>query len=117
MTARSMEHSSGARPCSALVPDVGCRRQMLWRTSLDSSFGAPLFCRAVVEAGLRDVGPARPTLVATFEEVHTGHRLVFVPRTGRIQLRLGALTPHAQRRDAAHRFYGWICDTLVEVAS
>jgi hypothetical protein len=80
--------------------DHGCFAEMTWRMS----FAQPLDVNALVDsllsAGFRDA--TRFPRVREIEEP-AGHRLVLVPTTGRIQLRLHYLTAQGRRREEAIR--------------
>jgi len=113
MIAIDTENHAAHGPCSPLVPDIGCRQQMLWRTELNPTYGADEFRAALIKAGLHDETLAScRTLIWTFAHPDSEYQLVFVPRTGRIQIRLGAITQHADRVPAAKRVYDWICQAL-----
>ncbi len=99
-----------------LAIDVGCRNHMLWRCDVTPSFSACAVER-ILEAGAKDVGPPGIPALRMFEHPDAGHRIVFVERTARVQLRLDALTPHAKREAAARALYDWLVDALMRGAS
>lgn len=99
---------------SAVTPltiDVGCRNRMLWRCDVAPRLSA---CAAdrILGAGAKDVGPAGIPALRMFEHPRLGHRIVYVARTSRVQLRLDALTPHDDREAAAQALYVWLIDAL-----
>lgn len=93
----------------ALAPlrrDFCCRKNMLWATSLSTEFASEPFIEALERRGFRSVqdGP-RIGGLAIFEHGETGHRVVYVARTGRMQIRLDPLTSHDDRAAAAEYLY------------
>jgi hypothetical protein len=85
--------------------DVGCRANLMWRCDLED----PRRTEAFVDTATADVFVAVPDAtrmgVAVFEEPNSGHRVVVVLRTGRVQVRLDALTPADARVDEARRVF------------
>lgn len=90
-------------PISPLHKDVACRKNLLWGTELDHSVSAEHFIEALELRGFTIGHGAIPGLAILDHE--SGHRVVFIARTGRIQLRLDALTTHEQRIPAAEQLY------------
>lgn len=87
------------------VRDVGCRANLLWRCDLVRAERSAAFAQAVTTRGFAAVPEATRLGLAVFEERQTGHRLVVVLRTGRVQVRLDAMTPHETRVDEARRLF------------
>lgn len=85
--------------------DVGCRADLIWRCDLEE----PARSAAFVDTATADAFVAVPAAtrmgVAVFEEPATGHRVLVVLRTGRVQVRLDAFTPATDRVDEAHRVF------------
>ncbi|MEQ8276548.1 MAG: hypothetical protein RMA76_19935 [Deltaproteobacteria bacterium] len=94
------------------TPDRGCRNQILWECGLSPTLHAEDFVARVLAAGARDVGPPGIPSLRMFEAPEGGHRLVFVPRTSRLQLRLDAMTPQGTRVDAARALHAWLVEVL-----
>lgn len=88
-----------------LVRDVGCRADLLWRCDLHREESSSDFLAALRRAGFDDAASSGLTGLEVLEEQRTGHRLVMVTRTGRIQLRLAAETRHERRVAEARRLY------------
>ncbi len=94
------------------TPDRGCRNRILWRCGLSPDLTPEEFVERVLAAGARDVGPPGIPSLRMFEPPAAAHRLVFVPRTSRLQLRLDALTPQDTREDAARALHAWLVEVL-----
>jgi hypothetical protein len=86
-------------------PDSGCRANLLWRCDLRAPDDAPRLLEAAEALGFARVPGASRMGVAVVESAQTGHRVVVVLRTGRVQVRLDALTPHEARVDQAHAVF------------
>ncbi|HWN68240.1 MAG TPA: hypothetical protein VNM90_11430, partial [Haliangium sp.] len=91
---------------TALRRDVCCRKNMLWATSLDRSVSEGAFARALEQLGFVRAAGASPIAgLSMFDHGATGHRVIHVARTGRIQIRLDPLTSHEDRSRAAEQIY------------
>lgn len=77
---------------------------MIWGTALDPAVPMDAFVAVLQSCGFRTGAGTMSELVIMDHEA-SGHRLVYVPRTGRIQLRLDALTRPDERVAAAERMY------------
>lgn len=90
---------------SELVRDVGCRRDLLWRCDLAGLIEPAAFVDALLTEGFADVGQTRRFGLVVLEEPASGHRVVVVLRTGRVQLRMDASCPHAARTGESQRLH------------
>lgn len=81
-----------------LQRDPSCARDLLWRLELPPPLDATHLATRLLGAGWteRSRFPALHDL-----EGPEGHRVVIVPRTGRVQLRVSYLVPPEQRATAA----------------
>ena len=79
-------------------PDPGCTRGLLWRVHV-----APGLDPAVADRGFGEAGFSRVRVAGgvVFYGDRAGTELVYVPRTGRVQIRLHYLVPHAERDECA----------------
>jgi hypothetical protein len=78
-----------------------CFRGLTWDCELGPGGGHAAIIETLVAQGFVD--ESRGTLVR--ELLHPDeHRVVFIPNTGRVQLRLHYLTPAAERPAIAQRF-------------
>lgn len=85
---------------------------MLWGTHVHASVSVEAFLLALQRHGFV---PGPGTTIAGLEVLDhgdSGHRVVYIPRTGRLQIRLDPLTRHDDRIEAANRLY-----KLVRVAA
>lgn len=87
-----------------LQRDHGCRHLLSWRGDLPAPIDMAWLEARLMSANLY-VCHEHPGFI-TFEEDDTGHRLVVVPRTGRLQLRLYATTTTETREAEAVRVGG-----------
>lgn len=85
--------------------DVGCRANLMWRCDLASAQQSVSFVDAATAGAFEAVPGATRMGIAVFEEPDTRHRVVVVLRTGRVQVRLDALTPAETRVDEARRLF------------
>jgi hypothetical protein len=93
-------------PIAVLSRDAGCRKDMLWATSVDKSVSDEAFARALAQQGfVRVAGASSIAGLNVFDHGDTGNRVVHVARTGRIQIRLDPLTSHEDRARAAEQIY------------
>jgi hypothetical protein len=93
-------------PIAALRRDVCCRKNMLWATSLDKGVPEEAFAHALERLGFVRAAGASPIAgLSVFDHGDTGHRVIHVARTGRIQIRLDPLTSHDDRARAAEQIY------------
>lgn len=82
-----------------LSQDIGCTRALLWRLE----FEPPLPSTATLDAALASAGfelTRAPAGLRIYDH-EDEDRVVFVPRTGRLQLRLSYLRPRRERVDDA----------------
>lgn len=108
-----LDDASACEPIAALRRDFCCRKNMLWATSLEKGISEEAFARALERQGFVRAAGASPIAgLSMFEHGNTGHRVIYVARTGRIQIRLDPLTSHEDRTQAAERLY-----ELLRVAS
>ncbi len=95
-------------------------RALLWHSHLESSLEVSWAELQLQQAGLKQQNKV-PHLVS-FED-SSGHQILWIPRTGRIQIRLHYLTPQEERKETAFLIFGrleeaWRQDSRgVEVAS
>ena len=79
---------------------------MLWATKLDASIPESVFASALEQQEFVKAAGASPIAgLHIFDHRVTGHRVIYIPRTGRIQIRLDPLTGHEDRIEAAKRLY------------
>ena len=99
--------AAACEPIAELRRDFCCRKNMLWATSLEKGIPEEAFVRALEQQGfVRAVGASPIAGLSVFDHGNSGHRVVFVARTGRIQIRLDPLTSHEDRTHAAEQLYG-----------
>ena len=101
---------TGEPPTGELIAelrrDVCCRKNMLWATSLDKSVSSEAFAQALERIGFVRAQGASPIAgLSVFDHGGSGHRVIHVARTGRIQIRLDPLTSHEDRARAAEQIY------------
>jgi hypothetical protein len=94
----------------AFSRDVGCRHDLLWRCDLAPRHAAGLV-PALLAAGFRDATPCAADRLRVLEQPGAGHRIVVVARTGRVQVRLDALTPAHERVGEARRLFALVSAT------
>jgi len=94
---RRRDVRSGRDSLLGLRRDHGCVRDLMWRCDLPDETGLDAFVRALEHAGFRldDPGPLLRILRRP-----DGDAIVIVPRTRRVQVRVGFAVPMAER---AHR--------------
>lgn len=98
--------ASACEAIAALRRDVCCRKNMLWATSLDKGVPEGAFARELERLGFARAAGASPIAgLSVFDHGDTGHRVIHVARTGRIQIRLDPLTSHDDRARAAEQIY------------
>lgn len=79
---------------------------MLWGTRLDASIPELVFANALEQQDFVKAAGASPIAgLYVFDHRVTGHRVIYLPRTGRIQIRLDPLTGHEDRVQAAKQLY------------
>jgi hypothetical protein len=101
-----LSNSSTCEPIAVLRRDVCCRKNMLWATALDKGVSVEAFARALERLGfVRAAGAAPIAGLSVFDHGDTGHRVIHVARTGRLQIRLDPLTSHEDRFRAAEQIY------------
>ncbi|HEX2731929.1 MAG TPA: hypothetical protein VHM70_09995 [Polyangiaceae bacterium] len=88
-----------------------CVRELNWECELERRELSNQLVAALLPLGYR----ASNDSGFVVELVHTNeHRVVVVPRTGRVQLRLAYTTPQPERRGAAEQLLRQIVDALAE---
>lgn len=93
-------------PVTPLMRDRCCRANMLWGTQLDASIPEAAFTFALERQEFVKAAGASPIAgLHIFDHRATGHRLIYIPRTGRIQIRLDPLTRHEDRVQEAEQLY------------
>lgn len=80
-----------------LARDIGCRADLLWRCDLLDAAQTAAWVELATAAEFSSVPGSSRLGVAVFEDPQSGHRIVVVLRTGRVQIRLDAMTPKAKR--------------------
>ncbi len=85
--------------------DVGCRADLLWRCDLVDGAQTPAWVEFVATAGFSSVPGSSRLGVAVLEDPSSGHRIVAVLRTGRLQIRLDAMTPKPARVQQARELF------------
>ncbi len=104
---------SAAR-AGSVRPDPGCSRGLLWRVHVAPGLDPSVADRRFRAAGFERVRAAGGVV---FYEDGRGDALVFVPRTGRVQIRLHYLVPHAERDELARAVGGAILRAFGEGAA
>lgn len=96
---------------SPLVADAGCRKGMLWRADLTEEVLPEVLVATLLDPTLMDGDVFVATrqcvgaVLFILEHTASGHQVVVVPRTRRLQIRLDGLTPRAERAAAAQNLY------------
>ena len=90
--------------------DVGCRADLLWRCDLVDGTQTAAWVEFATAAGLTSVPGSSRLGVAVLEEPTSGHRVVAVLRTGRLQIRLDAMTPKSARVQQARQLFDRLRD-------
>ena len=85
--------------------DIGCRADLLWRCDLLDGSQTAAWVELATAAEFTSVPGSSRLGVAVFEDPQSGHRIVAVLRTGRVQIRLDAMTPKAQRVSQARALF------------
>jgi len=88
-----------------LSRDFGCFRSLNWRCDLPTGSDCDVIVAALVKRGFEAV---RPSGVLRLLRDATGHEVVLVPATGRVQIRVHYLTPEEERRFTAERIFCWL---------
>jgi hypothetical protein len=96
-----------------LQREHSCRHLLAWRADLPAPVDMRSLEAVLMEATLF-VCLEYPGFV-TFEEDRSGHRLVVVPQTGRVQLRLHGATEMDRREGEARRVGDAIARALMQV--
>ncbi|MCA9554898.1 MAG: hypothetical protein KC933_33010 [Myxococcales bacterium] len=83
-----------------LTRDASCTRDLLWRLELPAGDDATQLADRLAASGWRD-----RSLLPILRDLEgpDGHRVVIVPRTGRVQLRICYVVPPDARAGAAAR--------------
>jgi len=96
--------------------DPSCVQFLLWRCvpehPRDPEESCSLVGRCLLHAGFVD--QTRETWLLVYEDPHSHHQVVLVPRTGRIQIRVHYLVSIAQRPLVAFSLACQIADFLGE---
>lgn len=77
----------------------------MWGTRLDRSVILSEFFAALERHDFTLAPGGIPGRLVVYDHAGSGHRIVFVPHTRRIQIRLDALTQHEDRPGVAQRVY------------
>ena len=91
---------------------------MLWGTKLDDSIDEASFVEALERQQFVEATGTSPIAgLHIFDHGVTGHRIIYVARTGRIQIRLDPLTSHEDRVRAAEQLYELLCRASVDASA
>lgn len=90
-----------------LVRDPGCLRDLLWRIRLPEGADAGALADRLQAQGWRERSAIRQVRDLEGPE---GHRLVIVPRTARVQIRVHYLTRLDERGRMAQRVHAQILE-------
>lgn len=93
------------RLADGFARDVGCRADLLWRCDLLDPAQTAAWIDLAVASGFERIPAASKLGVAVLEAPASGHRVVAVVRTGRLQIRLDAMTPKPQRVQQASQLF------------
>jgi len=99
-------------PVTPLQRDHCCRADMLWGTHVHEAVPADQFIKALVDMGFFAGAGSIPGL-SVFDHQPSGHRVVYIARTGRVQIRIDPMTGHDDRVGAAHAIYDLIRSAAV----
>lgn len=88
-----------------LTRDIGCRADLLWRCDLLDGTQTAEWVELATAAEFTSVPGSSRLGVAVLQDRRSGHRIVAVLRTGRVQIRLDAMTPRAQRASQARELF------------
>lgn len=105
-----------SEPLAPLHRDVGCRKNMMWATRLDPSIAIDDFLAALQQHGFIEGIGGVANKLSVYDHGSSGHRVVLVHRSGRIQIRLDALTRHEDRVDAARQIYDVLLAATLDAA-
>ena len=94
-------NASELRDRLAIRPANSCLRRLAWDCDFAEPPALPELCSALLAAGFVD--DSRADFLRELRH-QSGHSVLVVPRTGRVQLRLHYLTPLLERRATAERF-------------
>ena len=84
---------------SPLFRDASCRQQLLWRCDVSGPVAVSDLTEAMAARGFaRSPGP---DVLMQWRHTTSDHAVLFVPSTGRTQVRLDAFTAKPERRAAA----------------
>jgi hypothetical protein len=85
-----------------LTRDLGCSQSLNWRSDLPPGSDCDVLVKILSEKGFALApSPSMLRLIRSKE----GHEILFVPRTGRVQIRVHYLTPEQGRRLVAERLF------------
>jgi len=93
------------RLAEGFARDVGCRADLLWRCDLVDGAQTAAWLELATAAGFSSVPGSSRLGVDVLEEPTSGHRIVAVLRTGRLQIRLDAMTPKTERVQQARELF------------
>lgn len=100
------ESDESSVPIAPLRRDFCCRKNMLWATSIHQEIPVANFAMAMEQHGFTVAAGASPIAgLHIFDHHGTGHRVIHVARSGRIQIRLDPMTGHDDRPDTAAELY------------
>ena len=94
-----------------LSRDPSCMKDLAWRTDLAPEWIEPLVER-LLEGDFR-LASRGPIVVL---DTTDGHRVVLVPRTGRVQIRIGYVVPSEERATAAAAVYERLRSTVTDLS-
>ncbi len=91
-------------------PDHGCVQGLRWRLVFEAGIDTDTLCTALGAMGLTD--RATMPVVREFHHDKSRTRVVVVPRTGRVQLRVDIGVAPEERPTVAVAFAQWIASQL-----
>lgn len=93
------------RLAEGFARDVGCRADLLWRCDLLDPTQTAAWIDVAVAAGFARVPGSSRLGVVVLEAPDSDHRIVVVLRTGRLQIRLDAMTTKTARVTQAQQLF------------
>ena len=88
----------------------------MWATRLHPDVSVIRFMESLERHDFATGAGVLPERLAVYDQAKTGQRIIFVYRTGRIQIRLDALTRHEERVEAARCVYDVLRRATFEAA-